>query len=322
MTRFPVAVRPLERLTALHRVSRPPARSEAARSPHSNSRNHQPSGDTVKSPVPYFGSKQTIAPWIASLLPAHDHYVEPFCGGLSVLLAKRPSRMETVNDLDGELMTFWRVLRDRPDELLRACMLTPHSRAELAATWAPTTDDLELARRIWCRLAQGRSGTLRNTGWRHYIDPAGSVTSMPGYLEAYALRLAAAAERLHAVSLEALPALTLIGKYGAQPDVLLYVDPPYLGSTRGWGRNYRHEMKSETEHRELAAALGDCKATVVLSGYHSPLYDELYDGWHRYEQQSMTGNAKTAKGRVEVLWANRPLGGRLSLFDDAATLPA
>lgn len=71
----------------------------------------------MRSPVPYFGSKQRVAPWIASLLPAHGHYGEPYCGGLSVLLAKRPSAMETVNDLDGDLMTFWRVLRDRPDEV-------------------------------------------------------------------------------------------------------------------------------------------------------------------------------------------------------------
>lgn len=269
----------------------------------------------MKSPVPYFGSKQSIAPWIASLLPNHDHYVEPFAGGLSVLLAKTPSRMETVNDLDAELMTFWRVLRDRPTELLRACMLTPHGRTELAATWDPTNDELELARRIWCRLAQGRSGTLRNTGWRHYIDPAGSVTSMPGYLEAYALRLAAAAERLHAVSLEARPALDVIARYGARPNVLLYVDPPYLGSTRGWGNNYRHELKTAEEHRELAAALADCRATVVLSGYDSPLYAELFDGWHRYTQAAMTGNAKTAKARTEVLWANQRLGSQLGLFD-------
>ncbi|CBG73094.1 prophage DNA modification methylase [Streptomyces scabiei 87.22] len=275
----------------------------------------------MKSPVPYFGSKQRLAPWIASLLPRHDHYVEPFCGGLSVLFAKRPSRMETVNDLDSELMTFWRVLRDHPDELLRVCMLTPHSRTELAATWEPTEGDLELARRIWCRLAQGRSGTLRNTGWRHYIDPAGSVTSMPGYLEAYTLRLAAAAERLHTVSLECLPALTLIGKYGSQPDVLLYADPPYLGTTRGWGRNYRHELKTEGEHRELADALADCAATVVLSGYNSPLYDELYTDWHRYEQPTMTGNAKGDRARTEVLWSNRPLSAQADLFTQEVTRP-
>lgn len=268
----------------------------------------------MKSPVPYFGGKQSIADWIVGLLPDHDHYVEPFCGGLSVLLAKRPSRMETVNDLDADLMTFWRILRDRPDELIRACMLTPHGRAEHEATWQSTDDDLELARRIWCRLAQGRSGTLRKTGWRHYIDPAGSATSMPGYLEAYVLRLATAAERLRGVSLEALPALDLIAKYGKQPRVLLYVDPPYLGTTRGWGRNYRHEMKTEAEHRELAAALADCKAAVVLSGYHSKLYDELYDGWHRYETASSTGNGKDDRDRVEVLWSNVRLGDQLDLF--------
>jgi DNA adenine methylase len=270
----------------------------------------------VKSPVPYFGGKQRIAPWITSLLPDHDHYVEPFCGGLSVLLAKKPSPMETANDLDGELMTFWRILRDRPTELLRACMLTPHSRSELAATWDPTDDDLELSRRIWCRLAQGRSGTLRNTGWRHYIDPAGSVTSMPGYLEAYRDRLAVAAERLHDVSLESLPALDLVAKYGKQPKVLLYVDPPYLGTTRGWGNNYRVEMKDEAEHRELAAALADCRAAVVLSGYGSPLYAELYAGWHRYEHQTMTGNANSDKGRTEVLWSNRLLAGQADLFTE------
>lgn len=269
----------------------------------------------MKSPVPYFGSKQRMAPWIVSLLPPHEHYVEPYAGGLSVLFAKAPSRMETVSDLDGELMTFWRVLRDQPTELIRVCALTPHGRAELAATWDPTDDDLELARRIWSRLAQGRSGTLRNTGWRHYIDPAGSVTSMPGYLEAYVDRLASAAERLHAVSLENLPALDLIAKYGKQPKVLLYVDPPYLGTTRGWGNNYRHEMRTNAEHQELAAALASCRATVVLSGYDSPLYLEMYANWHRYERSTMTGNATTAKDRTEVIWSNRPLAAQHSLFD-------
>jgi DNA adenine methylase len=272
----------------------------------------------VKSPVPYFGSKQRIATWITSLLPDHGHYVEPYCGGLSVLLAKGPSPMETVNDLDGELMTFWRVLRDRPEALVRACALTPHARTELAASHQPLgeADDLELARRIWCRLAQGRSGTLRQTGWRHYIAPAGSAIGMPGYMEAYVDRLAAAAERLHRVSLESLPALDVITKYGAAKDVLLYVDPPYLGTTRPWS-NYRFEMKDELEHRELAAALHDCKAAVVLSGYGSELYDELYQEWHRYEQSTMTGNAASTKGRTEVVWSNRVLAGQVDLFAEA-----
>jgi DNA adenine methylase len=258
-----------------------------------------------------------MAAWIASLLPDHGHYVEPFAGGLSVLLAKAPSKQETVSDLDGELMTFWRILRDRPDDLIRACALTPHSRTEHDAAYEPAIDELETARRVWVRLTQGRGGTLRKTGWRQYIDPAGTGTSLPGCLDGYVDRLAAAAERLHAVSLEALPALEVIGRYGRHAGTLLYVDPPYLGSTRSFA-NYRHEMRGEEEHRELAAALADCTAAVVLSGYDSPLYDELYDGWHRVETAARADNASGNRARVEVLWANRPLAvepaDRLDLF--------
>ncbi|MGY1439581.1 DNA adenine methylase [Streptomyces reniochalinae] len=271
----------------------------------------------MKPPTPYFGGKARIAKWIVSLLPKHQHYVEPFCGGLSVLLAKPPAAMETVNDLDGELMRMWRVLRDRPTELVRACALTPHSRTELAVSHEPVSDEVEAARRTWSRLAQGRSGTLRQTGWRHYIDPAGSTIGMPGYMAAYVDRLAAAAERLSAVSLECLPALDIVGKYGTAKDVLLYVDPPYLGTTRPFS-NYRYEMRNETDHRELAAALHNCRAAVVLSGYDSPLYDELYAGWHRYTQQTMTGNAKTAKDRTEVVWSNRALAGQYDLFAEVS----
>lgn len=271
----------------------------------------------MKPPVPYFGGKQTIAPWIVSLLPQHDHYVEPFCGGLSVMLAKPPSKIETVNDLDGQLMTFWRVLRDQPTDLIRACALTPHSRAELLAAREPAHDDLETARRIWVRLTQSQGGALRKAGWRCYINPDGTYISMPGNLTAYVDRMAAVVERLHRVSLESMPALDLITKYGAQPKVLLYVDPPYLGDARANGSRYRHEMKSPDEHRELADALAACRATVVLSGYHSPLYDELYDGWHVYETSTTTGNGSD-RNRTEVLWANRPLGDQLDLFAAAS----
>lgn len=84
----------------------------------------------MKPPFAYYGGKTRIADQITALLPPHKHYVEPFAGSLAVLLAKTPSRMETVNDLDNRLMTFWRVLRERPDELIRVCALTPHSRVE------------------------------------------------------------------------------------------------------------------------------------------------------------------------------------------------
>lgn len=263
----------------------------------------------MKAPIIYAGGKTILASRIAALFPPHGHYVEPYCGSLSVLLAKPPSAMETVNDLDSALMTFWRVLRDRPAELERACAFTPHSLAEFRAAEDVDgpVDELETARRVWVRFTQGRAGRLRNAGWRHYVDPAGSTHGMPSYLDGYVSRMAAVTTRLHHVSLECRPALEVIEWHGRSPDVLLYIDPPYLGSTRA-SSAYRHEMASEADHRSLAAALHSVKASVVLSGYPSDLYDlELYPDWQRATFESGTGqNAETWANRTEVVWSNRP----------------
>lgn len=262
----------------------------------------------------YFGSKVRAAARIVDLLPEHEAYVEPFCGSLAVLLAKprRPGRFETVNDLDQDLMTFWRVLRDRPADLERLCALTPHSRAEYDAAWPipDGTDELERARRVWVKLAMGRGGQLRRTGWRYHEQTHGRNSSMPKTLAGYVGRFASVAERLRHVSLECLPALEVIDRYGKDPSTLLYVDPPYLMSTRS-RTAYRHEMHTDDEHRALARCLADVRGIVVLSGYHSRLYDELYAGWYVAELSAFTGQANGGRAggdRIEVLWSNRPLG--------------
>lgn len=273
----------------------------------------------MRPPIPYFGSKQLAAERIISAFPAHQHYVEPFGGSLSVLLAKPPVAVETVNDLDGKLMTFWRVLRDRPDDLARVCALTPHSRAEFAASGDLTDDldDLEVARRVWVHLAQGRAGIRTATGWRFNIDPtAPQITS---YLRGYLARIAPAAQRLRSVSLECRPAVDVVADYGRREDVLLYVDPPYLASTRRPGA-YAVEMGSDDEHRELAETLRACAASVVLSGYPSRLYEDLYDGWRRVEFTATSTQGETAGDRREVLWVNREASGPdlLDLLNEGA----
>lgn len=269
---------------------------------------------TLRPPFAYYGGKTNIADRIAAMLPARQHYVEPFAGSLAVLLAKTPSKLETANDLNGDLMLFWRILRDRPAELIRACALTPHSRAELeAARSLEACDELESARRVWVRLSQARTGTLRRTGWRFFIDPDGSSVGMPAYLDGYVDRIAAVAERLHRVSLEARPALDLIAAYGPHADVLLYCDPPYLGSVRG-GRNYATEMSGRDEHQELAEALSGVAAAVVVSGYDSPQYAEIYKGWDRAEIRTGNGQGGTYRATTEVLWSNRPLDVQRDLF--------
>jgi DNA adenine methylase len=278
----------------------------------------------TKPPFTYFGGKTSTAGRIAAMLPAHEHYVEPFAGSLAVLLAKPPSAMETVNDLDHEIMLFWRMLRERPADLERVCALTPHSRAELAvANRRGDLDDLEHARRVWVRLTQGRGGHLqRGTGWRYYQDPRGSSASMPEYLDGYVGRMAAAARRLRHVSLECRPALDVIALYGGHPKCLLYCDPPYLAQVRSGthGRAYTHELLTPDEHRDLAKALHDCRAAVVISGYADPLYDrDLYASWHRAEIGTWSGNASGDKTRTEVMWSNRPFpAAPATLFDDEA----
>lgn len=273
-------------------------------------------------PMAYYGGKTRLAGKIAALLPEHEHYIEPFSGGLSVLLAKPPSRMETVNDLDHLLMIFWRVLRDKPEQLARVCALTPHARAEHEAARAANLeglDDLEVARLVWVQISQGYGGTMRSSGWRFYVNPGGNSTGMPGYLSAYVDRMAAAAERLHHVSLESRPALEIVRKYGAHSKCCLYVDPPYLGDTRrarGGGNGYRVDMPDRADHAELLQALLECRASVVLSGYPSELYDTVLAGWTRLEIPTMTGQSNGAnQERTEVLWSNRPIAEQPSLFD-------
>lgn len=264
----------------------------------------------TRSPVPYFGGKSWLAPRLAAVLPAHKHYVEVCGGSLAVLLSKKPSRQETVNDLDGHLMTFWRVLRDRPDELERVCSLTPHSRAEraLAQEISSDLDELEVARRVFVALTQGRSGSLTRTGWRHDLRPVS--TPMPVVLQRYAGRISKAASRIQKVSLECRPAVELVESYGGSRDTLLYVDPPYIvdkGIRRGG--EYRVEMRSDGAHRELLEACLSCDAAVVVSGYGSALYDSMLDGWYRWEIPMTTSQGTGDGRRVEVVWSNRVLEG-------------
>jgi DNA adenine methylase len=122
-------------------------------------------------------------------------------------------------------------------------------------------------------------------------------------MASYVERMQRAAARLRDVLLECKPALEIVERYSGCPDTLIYADPPYLGSVRG--SNYRMEMTSPRQHRELFDALNECRATVVLSGYRSTLYDTLYAGWFRHEMDASTTQGNGEFRRTEVLWSNR-----------------
>jgi DNA adenine methylase len=276
----------------------------------------------VRPPTQYFGSKGRLGPWIASLLPAHRTYVEPFCGSAAVLFAKPPSPTEVINDRDGDLVLLFRMLRDRGPELARALQLTPYARAELAAANldTPGLDELQRARRVFVRLNMSLSRTLaRQRGFAaayntNGADHARKFASLVDHLPA-------AAERLRRVIIEHRPAIEVIAKYGAA-NAVIYCDPPYLDSTRSAlakrrGADYAFEYATQAEHRELARALHATPAAVLISGYPSPLYEDLYAGWWRVDRPVDKPSSLTSGGRaghgVEVIWANRPLHQQLQL---------
>lgn len=268
----------------------------------------------MKPPFPYFGGKQRVADQIIDLFPAREGYVEPYAGGLSVLLAKPRSVLEVVNDLNGHLVTFWRVLRDSPEELQRVCDLTPHARDEFDLSLERDgLDDIETARRVWVLMTQGRSAIWKNTGWRHYKNGAAS-SGFATYMAAYRDRLHPCAERLRDVQIECRPGVQLIETYGAHAANLLYVDPPYLGTTRRNVSRYAVEMKDAAQHHDMLDALLTAKGPVVLSGYANEIYEARLPDWQRVELEARTQGGD----RTEVLWLN-PLCA--ALIDQEAQSP-
>lgn len=284
----------------------------------------------MKTPVSYYGGKGRLAPWITGLFPQHRVYVEPFAGSAAVLFAKPRCVHEIINDVDGGVVTFMRVLREQPEELERLCRLSPYARDEydLADPDADDLTDLERARQWWVRSSQafGQVAT-RDTGWSVSIQRgSNNARSVWNRLE----RFAAAAERLAGVTIENRDALHVIEAYD-DPRGVIYCDPPYLGSTRSAmaegkrpGGDYRHEFHTDDDHRQLAEALTVARATVFLSGYDSPLYAELLDGWHRAERRVLrrVSNGRSAANPWvnEVIWSNRPLQAEgLTLFAEAAS---
>jgi len=270
-------------------------------------------------PLRYPGAKWGLAPWIISHFPPHEAYVEPFFGSGAVLLRKAPARSELVNDIDGAVVAFFRVLRDRPEDLARALALTPYAREELFAARGPEPDnDLERARRLAIACWQTRGGALtrRHPGWRFDIHGAANQ-SLAGTWARLPERVMEAALRMRHVAIDNRPALHILElarHRGAE--TLIYADPPYLRagprkpheSTERY-RLYASEMGAD-DHAELLEALDRHPGPVVLSGYATPLYDERLRAWSTVVR---TTRNQVNDQRTEVLWLNEPAARHATL---------
>lgn len=269
-------------------------------------------GRVVKAPriLHYPGSKWSMAEWIISHMPPHTTYLEPYFGSGAVLFNKAPVALETVNDISGEVVNLFRIIRERPDDLARVVQWTPYARDEYKAAHDRCEEDLERARRFLVRCWQSiRVKTSSISGWR-----CRATTN-----DAYRVKqwndlpdsIVAVAERLKAVQIENRPALQVIGRYNL-PDVLIYADPPYLLGERN-GTIYQNEM-SEADHAELLDALQAHTGPVILSGYDCQLYSSRLSEWRREDRQQII---ETGKSRMEVIWINPVAAsqvGQLHLF--------
>jgi DNA adenine methylase len=256
----------------------------------------------------WYGGKFSHADWLLPLLPKTTHYCEPYGGSAALLLNRHPSPVETYNDLDGDVVNFFRVLRDEREALIEAIALTPFSREEFERAISEPSDDvsqLELARRFYVRARQVRTGLAQKASsgrWAHCTltsraGMAGAVSRWLGAIE----DLPYIVQRLQRVQIENAPAIEIIRRYDTE-ETLFYCDPPYPHSSRGDSNAYGYEM-TDDEHRELAEVLHNVRGKVALSSYHCVLMNELYSDWSYIEApQKMCHSIK--KLRQEVLWVN------------------
>jgi DNA adenine methylase len=243
-----------------------------------------------------------LAPWILSFIPEHESYLEPYFGGGGVFFNKPKSRIETINDIDGEVVHFFKICRNRPAEIADALYFTPWAREEREAAYDPTDDEIERARRfaVRCWMTFGASVSKTN-GWRH--TTAKNSDGGPDNPKLWARMpqsVRDASARLLEAQIENRPALEVIRRCNG-PRVLIYADPPYVQDTRtAHCRSYGHEM-TDADHEELLRALAEHTGMVVLSGYDCDLYNDSLRDW-RKETTSTT--AELAAKRVECLWIN------------------
>lgn len=265
----------------------------------------------MKAIMKYPGSKWSLTDWIISFFPDHHSYLEPFLGSGAVFFNKPRSNIETVNDLDGNVVNLFYWIRKDPERLAREIFLTPYAREiyDEAFRMVPK-DDFERATNFYIRLNMGHG--FRTTG-----EKVGWKNDVQGRERAYASqdwcnlpdKIIQAAERLRGVQIENKPAVELIRRFNFSK-VLIYCDPPYVLGTRH-GKQYRHEMADE-DHEELLDVLLHHKGKVLLSGYDTDLYKQKLSGWHR---ETTTAYSQVSSKKKEVLWMNFEPSNQMNLSE-------
>ena len=256
--------------------------------------------EPMKAIMKYPGSKWSIAKWIIGFFPDHHSYLEPFFGSGAVLFNKPRSNIETVNDLDGNVVNLFEWIRKDPERLAHEIYYTPYARQVYEDAFNTIPEDiLEKAVNFYIRLnmVQGFRTSGEKVGWKNDVQ---------GRERAYASqdwcnlpeKILQAAERLRGVQIECKPAVDIIQRFN-HPNVLIYNDPPYVLGTRH-GKQYRYELDDKGQN-VLIDVLLEHKGPVILSGYDNELYNNRLQGWHK---EYTTCYSQVCSKKREVLWMN------------------
>lgn len=272
----------------------------------------------MRAVIRYPGSKWGIANWIIEHFPENYEkmiYLEPFAGSGAVFFNKHPSAVETINDVDSDIVNLFYVLRNHPIELKEALMLTPYSREEYDKAFEVADEPIEKARRYMVKTTQAIGAKLNSKcGWRNHkqLKIGGTACKWAGItdtIDAAAARLRGSTTNL--VQIEHMDALRLISRYNT-PDALIYLDPPYVRSARKSGALYRHEMNDE-QQVHLLESITASRAKIIISGYRNEMYDEYLQGWETDSTMSQTTSANMAE---EVIWMNYKSPAKQIRFDE------
>lgn len=253
----------------------------------------------------YFGGKAT---WIEELIyyfPKHNHFVDVFCGSMSVSLNKKPSKLDTANDIDSSIYNFFKVLRERPEELIRVLELTVVGRKEYDNAWPiKHADPVEHARRFFvrCRMSFQGSGLKKSTGFNACVNSTEKSKSknINKYFNSIE-KLPLIIERLQNIQIENLDYQRLIKKYDV-PETFFYCDPPYELRKRSYKKYYTHEFEDK-DHYEMVELLNNVSGKVMISGYESKMYHELLKDWH-FIQLPKRNHAIKKTPQIECIWTN------------------
>jgi DNA adenine methylase len=260
----------------------------------------------------YYGCKQRLSSRIVTDLPPHNAWVEASCGSAAVTLAKEPAPIEVINDLDGEIVNFFRQLRGHTTKLTRQILLTPYSRQELENSRAPVDgiSDIEKARRFFVRAMMAINGSFGDAKGGFSFSNSYSRRGKEARVSRWGStieQLGKVAARLRNVRIENRDALKLFKDFADRPATLVYFDLPYLGDRLP---GYEVDETSIEYHERLLVSAIKAKCMIFISGYENELYDTYLTenrGWDKrlIETTTRGHNGKDAD-RIEVIWSNKP----------------